>query len=210
MADLLLMVHLETKSRRALQSALPKGDRLIGAASVRAAIALIRAGRFSAAIIDIEQPDGSGLELAAFLRARAHPTPVLLVTETPRREEMNDAHRLGAEFLWKPCPTDRLADFTRRSADHASRAPLHGKGVIEREQIALVAYAKRHAFTTSELRIVELAVAGLDNAEIRAHLGKTENTIKSAVRSLLQKCDARSLADVVQRVSREALDAATR
>ncbi|MBI4917943.1 MAG: response regulator [Acidobacteria bacterium] len=77
--------------------------------------ALGRPGPLVAAVLDLELPDGSGLELLAKLRRTQLDLPILVVSGGADRDAVNEAQRLGAEFAHKPFHADNLRAFAART-----------------------------------------------------------------------------------------------
>ncbi|NEW89744.1 DNA-binding response regulator [Rhodopseudomonas sp. WA056] len=103
-------------------------DCVSGCEDARAALA---ANEFSAVVLDIMLPDGSGVDLLRAIRAAGDTTPVLLLTaldETPDRIAGLDA---GADdYLGKPFDLDelsaRLRAIIRRRDGRAATCLEHG------------------------------------------------------------------------------------
>ncbi|WAC29428.1 response regulator transcription factor [Ancylobacter sp. SL191] len=95
------------------------------------AAAALRVSRFDGVVLDLQLPDGSGLDVLASLRGREDPTPVLLLTaldETADRVRGLDG---GADdYLGKPFDLDELAArlraLARRGTGRASPLLTHG------------------------------------------------------------------------------------
>src|SRR5690349_5873297 len=69
-------------------------------ASVREAVQRLSEGRtFTAAILDVRLPDGSGLEVLSHIRSSGSALPVLMVTAHNDREFINRAQALRAEYV---------------------------------------------------------------------------------------------------------------
>ncbi|WP_371349059.1 response regulator [Ancylobacter sp. IITR112] len=95
------------------------------------ALAALAASCFDAVVLDLLLPDGSGLDVLARLRARADPTPVLLLTALDDTADRVRGLDGGADdYLGKPFDLDELAARLRALArrGHGRAAPLltHG------------------------------------------------------------------------------------
>ncbi|GAB5428591.1 MAG: response regulator transcription factor [Devosia indica] len=96
-----------------------------GAATLDEARAALAAGRFSAVVLDIMLPDGSGIDLLRELRARADNQAVLLLTARDTVSDRISGLDAGADdYLGKPFDLDelsaRLRALVRRSNGRAS------------------------------------------------------------------------------------------
>jgi len=196
----MLVVEDELAIQRALA-------RLLGGWAVRAVGTLELATRqlggstFDAAIVDIELPDGNGLDLVETMRARAPRTPVLVLTAHCEPGLVNRAQRCGAEYACKPLVAQNVLAFANRVAASSS---------AQREVMLRVSeLARRHRLTPRETAVAVLAARDLPRQAIQAELGVSVNTIKTQVRSLLQKCGAPNLA-TLRRELRAADDSSPR
>lgn len=66
--------------------------------------------------------------------------------------------------------------------------------------------AMTYELSERERQIVYLTVLGVSRAELGVMLGTNENTLKSAIRRLLRKCDEKNLEGVVRLALEELLD----
>jgi DNA-binding NarL/FixJ family response regulator len=181
----MLVVEDELTMQRAL-------ERLLSGWTVRMAdtLALARhllgSAAFDGAVIDIELPDGNGLDLVEAIRGGTTRLPVLVLTGYCEPRLVNRAQRTGAEFACKPFFAQNVLAFAERAAAASS---------TDREVSARVSeLARRHGLTPRETAVAKLAVHDLPRQAIQAELGVSVNTIKTQVRSLLQKCGAPNLA----------------
>jgi DNA-binding NarL/FixJ family response regulator len=169
-------------------------------ASVREAVQRLSEGRtFTAAILDVRLPDGTGLEVLSHIRSSGSALPVLMVTAHNDREFINRAQALRAEYVCKPFTVSNLRAFARRVL---LRAP---SGTDERVGRALAEVAEAYRLSPQETRVVGLAATGVHRASIATELGVKENTVKTLVRRLLKKTDAPNLDAVAKQVLQQAL-----
>jgi FixJ family two-component response regulator/AraC-like DNA-binding protein len=93
------------------------------AASVGEALRLVRAARFDGLVLDLNLPDGSGLDLLQTLRAEGVSTPVLVVTGFGDSESALTAGRLGViGFKHKPVMADEWIDSVRALIEAGRRS----------------------------------------------------------------------------------------
>jgi DNA-binding NarL/FixJ family response regulator len=145
---------------------------------------------YAAWLLDITVPDGSGLDVLAWARAEGHRTPALVMTGHADHAEINRAQRLGAEFLYKPYSRANLEAFLERVS--AERAP--SRIVVN----AAIAFARQHDLTPRETDVLTALARGVARADLPAALGVTENTLKTIVRRLLDRCQRDSLDAVLR------------
>lgn len=147
------------------------------------------------AVVDLMLPDGSGLDLVEEIREAYPIMPILILTGHAEPELINRAHALRAEYVCKPQYHDNLKEFLRRVVQ-----PVQEK----ESQLAETAraYASRHQLSVRETEILALAISGVPRGHIADVLGVSENTIKTQIRSILDKTHHNSLSDVVWSVRR--------
>jgi two-component system vancomycin resistance associated response regulator VraR len=146
--------------------------------------------RIDGAIIDVMLPDGSGLDFAEELREQHPITPMLILTGHAEPEFINRAHSLRAEYVCKPFFQDNLKEFLRRVV----QAPNDDQWKLSQ---TTQDFATKFSLSMRETEIVSLACTGVPRSHIAEVLGVSENTIKTQVRSILDKTRQSSLSDVV-------------
>jgi DNA-binding NarL/FixJ family response regulator len=78
-----------------------------------AMVALARHSDWSALIVDLLLPDGSGLDVLAKFRS-VHPTaPAMILTGHAEPAAINRAYDLGADYVVKPLDAQRMHQFLR-------------------------------------------------------------------------------------------------
>jgi len=195
--DHVLLVEDSHSVAASLTRALARYAPVRRATCIREGLAELRVPerRWLAAIVDIGLPDGSGLDLARRLVGDPHRMPTLVITGAEERHLANDAHASGAHFVFKPV---RLADV------EAFMDRVYGAQPTARVAAALEKYAADANLSVREREIVQLAIDGVARGELSAHLDRSGSTVKTQIRSLLNKTGAADLPAVV----REVLEAA--
>lgn len=69
-----------------------------------------------AAVLDLELPDGLGIEVVDELRKKDLHLPILMLSGTHERDVVNQAQERGAEFAYKPFGPENLRSFVDRAA----------------------------------------------------------------------------------------------
>lgn len=150
----------------------------------------------SCVILDMQMPTISGFEVADTLKASGREIPIIYLTGHGTIPMSVKAIKGGAyEFLTKPVASNDLIDSIsaalKLAQDNASQ---------QREQYAL---KQRHlSLTPREQQVLQLAISGLLNKQIAAELGVSEITVKVHRRRVMDKMQARSLADLVRAAER--------
>ncbi len=147
---------------------------------------------YGAWLLDIHVPDGSGLDVLEWGRARGDGTRALIMTGTMARELANRAQALGAEYLLKPFGKANLDAFLERCDATAQSAP----------QLQVEAFAALYQLTARESAIVSAMARGVSRTGLAAELGISPNTLKTAVRRLLQRTGHESLDDPLRSLLR--------
>lgn len=154
--------------------------------------------RWTALIVDIGLPDGSGIDVVTFARSRFPLLPVLVLTGRTERTVINRSHELRAEFVCKPAEGDELMGFARRAIAF-ERVPN------ERVAWVLDEVARVYALTTRECDLVAACMANVPRSEIAEQLRVTDNTLKSQIRGLLRKTGCETLDVLCRRLLHQAL-----
>jgi DNA-binding NarL/FixJ family response regulator len=162
------------------------------AASKAAAIDLVDAGeQVVAAIVDVGLPDGDGLDVVAALRKRSADMPILVLTGSNEPSTINRAHALRAEYVVKPFFKENLQRFVQRALAHHSAVD---KDALQAQVTQITSECRLSA---REAQILILAVEGVPRRRMSEVLDVSENTVKTQVRSLLDKLGKETLSDAV-------------
>lgn len=162
------------------------------AGSVKQALEILASGLdVAGAVIDVGLPDGTGLDVVAALRRRGDGTPVLVLTGSNDPATINRAHALGAEYVCKP-------EFDRNLQQFVQRA-LSGRTPPPKDQITatIAVISAECRLSTRETEILTLAVEGIPRSHLAEVMGISENTVKTQVRSLLDKVGQEALSAAV-------------
>jgi two-component system, NarL family, response regulator len=151
------------------------------AATGRDAVALVQAQRPDVTLMDLQMPNGDGVEAIRTLRAEFPAVRILVLTTYDGDEDIYRGLQAGAQgYLLKDVPYEELIAAIRLV--HAGQKylppPLMAK-VSERIGGAVL--------TEREREVVQLLVAGRSNAEIGTALYITEGTAKFHVTNILAK-----------------------
>lgn len=150
-------------------------------------------------LLDVNMPDGSGLDVLRQLRGLRRAPAVVLLTAGMDDTQLLTADRLGPEGmvlktsdpgLLLECMDqvrkgDRwvdpeIAERTRQAKDRASRAP---------------------SLTPRERELIELVRQGLRNRDIAAQLGVTEGTVKVYLHAIFDKLGVDNRTELAMRAA---------
>ncbi|MCF4127724.1 response regulator transcription factor [Methylobacterium sp. SyP6R] len=177
------------------------GLKALGYADASALLADPGIARPACILLDVRLTDESGLDVQARFQASGTTIPIVFLTGYGTIPMTVRAMRGGAvEFLTKPADDEAILEAIARALalDAAAQAA----------QAAQAALAGRLASLTGRERdVFGLAIGGLMNKQIAAELGVSEITAKVHKRRVMEKMEARSLADLVRMASELGIDA---
>lgn len=144
------------------------------------------------AVIDVQLPGLTGLELQQALAAAHDPTPVVFLTGHGNISMSVQAMKLGAvDFLTKPPDQGALLQAVGRALALSSGERL--------KRARLQELHERYATLTSrEREVFAHVVTGMLNKQIAFELGTAERTIKAHRQKVMEKMQANSVADLVR------------
>jgi DNA-binding NarL/FixJ family response regulator len=178
--------------REGLRSLLDGLDDLevVGEASTaKDAIGRIPATRPDVAILDVQLPDGSGVEVCREVRS-AHPEiQCLMLTSFADDEALFEAIVAGAAgYLLKQVRGTDIVDAVRRVADGQSLLdPSVTKRVLDWMREPKHEDERLARLTGQERKILALIAEGLTNRQIAERMFLAEKTVKNYVSNLLAK-----------------------
>jgi DNA-binding NarL/FixJ family response regulator len=149
-------------------------------------------------VVDLDLPDGNGIELIADLRARHPGVNVLVLTASASANDRAAAVEAGASaVLHKSLEISEIADGIRRLCDGESLTSPHemvellrAAGRLRaREQTVRAALAR---LTEREREVLQALADGLSDKAIAERLGVSDKTARGHVVNLLGKLDVES------------------
>jgi two-component system response regulator DesR len=160
------------------------------------ALAMVDKHEPDVAVLDIEMPGRTGIEVARQLQADGFAGRVVIVTTFGRPGYLRAAMAAGASgFLLKDAPAAQLAEAIRRVAA--------GERVVD-PALAVAALAEGESPLTSRETDVLAASAGHDAiAEIAARLHLSPGTVRNHLSAAMHKLGARNRAEAVQMAQRK-------
>jgi FixJ family two-component response regulator len=142
-------------------------------------------------LLDVQIPGLSGPQLQSRLRELGSSLPIVFLTGHADTPTTVRAIKAGAEdFLTKPVSSSQLIETIERalanqSQAHSLRVKLDGLRAL----LGLLTQRERQVF--------DLVVRGKINKQIAHDLGTTERTIKAHRHQVMEKMEARSIAELV-------------
>jgi len=145
------------------------------------------------AVLDLGLPDGSGLDVAEELRRADAGLPIAILTSSLDPALINSVQLLHATYICKPAFTGAMQSFLRFA--------IACEWVSDANVARALAYVgERSGLSLRETQVVAMAATSLPRREVAETLGVSENTVKTQVRSTLDKTGQATLAELVWEV----------
>jgi DNA-binding NtrC family response regulator len=167
-----------------------KGHRVDQAANGQEALRQCDLKHYDVAVVDMNMPGITGLELLQRLRERSVDTEVIILTGQATVENAVEAMKLGAcDYLTKPFPLAELEQRCRIAAERGSmqRENRQLKAILERQRPSARLIGESHAMQ-EVFRLIE-RVGPTDKAVL---IQGESGTGKELVARALQECSARA------------------
>ena len=151
-----------------------------------------QAGSSGCLLLDIRMPQMSGLELQAELMRREIDLPVIILTGHGDVKVAVHAMKAGAvDFIEKPFNNELLLHGIQKAIANSLRSST----IRVRRQEVL---QRMNALTPREREVLHKVVAGETNKGVARHLGISEKTVEIHRAKVMEKMQAKSLADLVR------------
>ena len=159
------------------------------AGTVTEALQRVPAAAPDVAVLDVQLPDGTGIELCRELRSGRPELACLMLTSFPDDDALLDAVVAGASgYVLKQVRGSDLLDAVRGVADGQSLLdPVLRQRAAQRIRSGPEEDERLRHLTPQERRILDLLADGLTNRQIADEMYLAEKTIKNYVSNLLAK-----------------------
>ncbi len=160
------------------------------------------------ALLDLDGPSESGLELGRKIRQRSPNIGVIMLTSNPEDNQLFQVLKAQAvAYLSKEVTAEQLIEIVRcvSKGEHPineslTTRPKVAEHVLQQFQ-ELYSRKEAEAFisplTPREIEILQYIAQGYLNKQIAAELGISEQTIKNHVTSILRKLNANARTEAV-------------
>jgi DNA-binding NarL/FixJ family response regulator len=163
---------------------------VVGEAGTAAeALARIPPTRPDVAILDVQLPDGNGVEVCREVRSEQPEIQCLMLTSFADDEALFEAILAGASgYLLKQVRGTDIVDAVRRVAGGESLLdPATTQRVLDRMRAPKEEDQRLASLTGQERKILALIAEGLTNRQIAEQMFLAEKTVKNYVSNLLAK-----------------------
>ena len=149
----------------------------------------IAVARPDVAVLDVQLPDGSGIELCRDLRSEMPDMPCLMLTSFPDDDALLDAVVAGASgyVLKQVRGADLIEAVQRVAAGESLIDPAQAERAAERLRRGVEEDERLKDLTPQERRILDLLAEGRTNRQIAEEMYLAEKTVKNYVSNLLAK-----------------------
>jgi len=192
---------MQARARRVLQEVAGDGIRIEAAGDIATAHERIGDTDFTLALVDVQLPDGNGIDFIAWLREHAPRVPAVVVSSWAAEDTLLAALRNGAiGYLLKNAEDVELAMHLRSL--QRGGAPIDP--VIARRLLQLMpqaapvpAPAEEIHLSARETEILHMVARGLSNREIAEATTLSRLTIESHTRNIYRKLAVGSRTEAV-------------
>lgn len=149
-------------------------------------------GQTGCLVLDIRMPGMSGLELQDHLLAEADPLPIVFITGHGDIPMAVEAMKKGAvDFIRKPFRDQELLDRIQEALTLDAEKRAHSAGLE-------VVRGRAASLTPRETEVFERVAEGQANKVVAIELDISERTVEIHRSQVMQKMEARSLAELVR------------
>lgn len=156
-------------------------------------------------LLDINLPDGSGIEVARELRTRSVTAPIVMLTIHDDAKTIIEALEAGAQgYLLKGLTGDSIhSEVEAFLSGEASMSPAIARRLVawfnQRDSTSLSS-ATAATLTARQKEILEEAARGRSQKQIAQHFDISEHTVKNHFRNIYEKLGVHSLREALVKV----------
>lgn len=137
------------------------------------------------AILDIEMPEMTGLEVAATLRTANQDIKLIILTTFARKKYFELAVNSQVDaYLLKDSPTDRLVETIHKV--------LEGQTIYDSNLVSSILTADQNPLTPQELKILKEFAQGKSTQAIADTVFLSNGTVRNYISSILSKTGTHS------------------
>lgn len=182
--------------KRIVECSLPEIKNVCTASSGQEALLLIASQRFNLFVLDMELPDISGMDIIVRIREKDPQARIIVNTMHEEIWFIKNLIQCSVDgILFKSIDSTKIAEAIRRVLDGETYYCPYAEHV--RAQMKRSDEGRREELTLRELDVLKLISEGKNTQEIAQELCVSTNTVDTHRRHLMDKLDARNVADLI-------------
>ena len=182
--------------KRIVECSLPEIKNVCTASSGQEALHLIASQRFNLFVLDMELPDISGMDIIVRIREKDPRARIIVNTMHEEIWFIKDLIQSAVDgILFKSIDSTKIAEAIRRVLDGETYYCPYAEHV--RAQMKRSDEGRREELTLRELDVLKRISEGKNTQEIAQELCVSTNTVDTHRRHLMDKLDARNVADLI-------------
>lgn len=182
--------------KRIVECSLPEIKNVCTASSGQEALLLIASQRFNLFVLDMELPDISGMDIIVRIREKDPQARIIVNTMHEEIWFIKNLIQCSVDgILFKSIDSTKIAEAIRRVLDGETYYCPYAEHV--RAQMKRSNEGRREELTLRELDVLKRISEGKNTQEIAQELCVSTNTVDTHRRHLMDKLDARNVADLI-------------
>ena len=182
--------------KRIVECSLPEVKNVCTASSGQEALLLIASQRFNLFVLDMELPDISGMDIIVRIREKDPQARIIVNTMHEEIWFIKNLIQCSVDgILFKSIDSTKIAEAIRRVLDGETYYCPYAEHV--RAQMKRSDEGRREELTLRELDVLKRISEGKNTQEIAQELCVSTNTVDTHRRHLMDKLDARNVADLI-------------
>ena len=182
--------------KRIVECSLPEIKNVCTASSGQEALLLIASQRFNLFVLDMELPDISGMDIIVRIREKDPQARIIVNTIHEEIWFIKNLIQCSVDgILFKSIDSTKIAEAIRRVLDGETYYCPYAEHV--RAQMKRSDEGRREELTLRELDVLKRISEGKNTQEIAQELCVSTNTVDTHRRHLMDKLDARNVADLI-------------
>jgi DNA-binding NarL/FixJ family response regulator len=182
--------------KRIVECSLPEIKNVCTASSGQEALLLIASQRFNLFVLDMELPDISGMDIIVRIREKDPQARIIVNTMHEEIWFIKNLIQCSVDgILFKSIDSTKIAEAIRRVLDGETYYCPYAEHV--RAQMKRSDEGRREELTLRELDVLKCISEGKNTQEIAQELCVSTNTVDTHRRHLMDKLDARNVADLI-------------
>lgn len=182
--------------KRIVECSLPEIKNVCTASSGQEALLLIASQRFNLFVLDMELPDISGRDIIVRIREKDPQARIIVNTMHEEIWFIKNLIQCSVDgILFKSIDSTKIAEAIRRVLDGETYYCPYAEHV--RAQMKRSDEGRREELTLRELDVLKRISEGKNTQEIAQELCVSTNTVDTHRRHLMDKLDARNVADLI-------------